>query len=332
LDALESKEGDNVPKLFYTVIPFAEGACHLPVGIGKAALAGAGGLCGLDDADEKAPSHQKNQGQIQGADESDGSLSVEAEVAKQNNGAKVYSDLAGFAGWGQTPDTMPLRNPEHSMVLRLLLAQLALALRGIHRNGIAHLDFKPDNVLLDGVFQFRWDGVFYQVPRVRLADFGLAEKVGDQLYNHSGHKRNIFPKIAAPELWDSQVSTEADWWSFGSLAAQLVVPTRFNTDTQYPKGMKGQKLRYADMYENLKQDVSQPFGRPAQIFTDLADLINTYLLKPREERYSSFSPGSDTFDHPFWQHPFWRPLDGEGAYRGRHKHLKWKKLVKAAFA
>jgi len=125
-------------------------------------------------------------------------------------------------------------------VVRLILAQIALALRGIHRNGIAHLDLKPDNILLDGVFQFRWDGIHYQVPRVRLADFGLAARVGKKLV--PGGKRSIFPKIAAPEVWNADISTESDWWSFGALAAQLVVPPRYHekgVDVSFAPGDPG---------------------------------------------------------------------------------------------
>ncbi|KAK1165745.1 kalirin isoform X1, partial [Acipenser oxyrinchus oxyrinchus] len=81
------------------------------------------------------------------------------------------------------------------------------AIQYLHNCRVAHLDLKPENLLVD---------LHIPVPRVKLIDFGDAIQITSQNYIHPllGN-----PEFAAPELIQgSPVSLSTDIWSLGVLA------------------------------------------------------------------------------------------------------------------
>ncbi|XP_058888327.1 kalirin isoform X3 [Acipenser ruthenus] len=81
------------------------------------------------------------------------------------------------------------------------------AIQYLHNCRVAHLDLKPENLLVD---------LHIPVPRVKLIDFGDAIQITSQYYIHPllGN-----PEFAAPELIQgSPVSLSTDIWSLGVLA------------------------------------------------------------------------------------------------------------------
>ncbi|KFK28386.1 hypothetical protein AALP_AA8G508200 [Arabis alpina] len=86
-------------------------------------------------------------------------------------------------------------------------------LRHIHRNGFAHCDLKPGNILLFG------DG------SVKIADFGLAKRMGEvtELVNGGGGMEiRGTPLYMAPEsVNDNEYGTEGDVWALGCVVVEM---------------------------------------------------------------------------------------------------------------
>jgi serine/threonine protein kinase len=112
----------------------------------------------------------------------------------------------------------------------LLATQLLAALRAVHARGIAHVDVKPDNVLLR-------DG------RAMLLDFGSARPIGaeqppDLLIGSPGY--------AAPELEaGAPIGAATDVYGLGAtLYEMLAGAPAFDTET--PAAERAQPARLAD--------------------------------------------------------------------------------------
>lgn len=90
-------------------------------------------------------------------------------------------------------------------------AEILLALKFLHENGVIYRDLKLDNILLTN------EG------HIKLADYGLCKE--NMWY---GKKTRTFcgtPELMAPEIIieDSEYGKEVDWWAFGVLMYQMIL-------------------------------------------------------------------------------------------------------------
>jgi serum/glucocorticoid-regulated kinase 2 len=94
-------------------------------------------------------------------------------------------------------------------VVRFYTAEIYLALRYLHKNGIVYRDLKPENIILD-------DG-----GHVKLIDFGLAkDNLSDQNLTGTfcGTNEYIPPELLKGEKY----SFNFDWWGYGVLLYEML--------------------------------------------------------------------------------------------------------------
>lgn len=90
-----------------------------------------------------------------------------------------------------------------------LINQIGSALAAAHRHGVAHLDLKPDNILLDD------DGNAY------LADFGIARTIAS--ISHNDPQSSPLLAYTAPEQIDgAPISPRADLYSLGLVIFEML--------------------------------------------------------------------------------------------------------------
>lgn len=92
-----------------------------------------------------------------------------------------------------------------------VLSQAARALGRAHALGVAHLDFKPDNVLLGLDEDGRLD--------VKVADFGVAQMVGEP---QDGALVGTLAYMAPEQLSGAPIGAAADVWAFGIVAYECL--------------------------------------------------------------------------------------------------------------
>ncbi|XP_047410330.1 sperm motility kinase 4A-like [Sciurus carolinensis] len=108
------------------------------------------------------------------------------------------------AGGGELWDLIPETGGMQEEEARTLFRQIVRAVQHCHRNGIVHLDLKPDNVVVDAS------------GRVKLIDFGLSTRFtpGRKLNRFWGTLFYIAPEIVCEKLFEGP---PADVWSLGVL-------------------------------------------------------------------------------------------------------------------
>ncbi|MDE3087440.1 MAG: serine/threonine protein kinase [Acidobacteriota bacterium] len=101
--------------------------------------------------------------------------------------------------------------PERGAVLG---AALADALDYVHRRGVVHRDVKPANVLLG------------PGPRVRLADFGIAQVIDASSATVTGTTLGTAAYMAPEQLAHHRVTTSADIWALAAVLLECLTGNR----------------------------------------------------------------------------------------------------------
>ncbi|KAI9666062.1 MAG: hypothetical protein M1821_003997 [Bathelium mastoideum] len=168
--------------------------------------------------------------------------------------------------------------------VKFWIAELACAIRYVHKQGIIHRDIKPDNVLLDG------DG------HVHLADFNVAS---DYTPEKPLHSKSGTLAYLAPEVYHGKgYSCEVDWWSLGVVFYECIYNKRpFD-------GHNSEQLSQSIM----KGEPTYPVTSPAVTMPCL-HAISSLLEKDRRKRIGAI--GFETFT----DNPFFRSIDFEALER-----------------
>jgi serine/threonine protein kinase len=100
--------------------------------------------------------------------------------------------------------------------LKMMFLQICDAVSYCHQKGIAHMDIKPENILVDNDCQI-----------VKLADFGTAVRYAPEKFTQSSGLRMGTFFYCAPEVLNCSdyMPDKADVWSLGVLLYTLVTKT-----------------------------------------------------------------------------------------------------------
>nr|XP_033331576.1 death-associated protein kinase related-like [Megalopta genalis] len=179
--------------------------------------------------------------------------------------------------------------PDERQVARLL-RQILDGIAFLHSLNVAHLDIKPQNLVLTGDF-----------PEcdVKLCDFGISRYI-----SHGADIREILgtPDYVAPEVLNYEpISLATDMWSVGVLLYVLLTGcSPFGGDTKQETFCNISRCRL-DFPDDLFEDVSE----------DARDLMRKLMVKDPNERLTVIEclqhPWFSTFDDP--QPPLSAALD-----------------------
>lgn len=160
--------------------------------------------------------------------------------------------------------------------IRLMTKNLASALAYLHGMDIVHRDVKPENLLVE----FDVNG---HVLHLKLADFGLSQKVTEPLYMVCGTPTYVAPEILTQEGYGVKI----DIWAAGVILYILLCgfpPFVSENDSQ----------------EELFDDIlSGTYGFPEpywdNVSEDAKDLVCSMLQSNPSLRFSA----EDVLDHPW---------------------------------
>ena len=158
--------------------------------------------------------------------------------------------------------------------LRRILFQIAVCLRNLHRLGIAHLDVKPENVLVDNN------------DNVSLCDFGTAvEPYKKQLFfDCVGSHFYLSPEVL--QAYYGYNAFPADVWSLGILF-HVVISGTFPFQAASEEETLANYQRSKISLEELKRMNAPP---------KLVDLISKMLVVDTNERLSM----QEVVQHPYF--------------------------------
>ena len=164
-------------------------------------------------------------------------------------------------------------------------AEVCLALKYFHENGVVYRDLKLDNILLT------LDG------HIKIADYGLCKK---DMYH--GSTTSTFcgtPEFMAPEiLLDKKYGRAVDWWAFGVLIYQMLLQ-------QSP--FRGEDED--EIYDAILAD--EPLY-PIHMPRDSVSILQKLLMREPEQRLGSgTTDAEEVMSHAFFRNTNWDDIQNK---------------------
>ena len=175
-------------------------------------------------------------------------------------------------------DGAPLhhRSPRAFDDIVLVALQICDALDHAHRHGIVHRDLKPENVLIST----------YQLPTVKLTDFGLARSVASRLTTEGSVTGTIY-YLAPEQALNQPVDGRADLYALGVMLYEMTTG-RLPFDADDP---------IAVIAQHLHAPVVPPSTYAPSIPPALDALIVRLMSKSPDDRPASAADVMQALDH-----------------------------------
>ncbi|KAI8145183.1 kinase-like domain-containing protein [Fennellomyces sp. T-0311] len=170
--------------------------------------------------------------------------------------------------------------------VRFYAAEIALALRYLHRKHIVHRDLKPDNILLN------------EHGHAHLTDFNIAVRFSNEkpLTSIAGSMAYMAPEILVKRGYSSSV----DWWSLGVVCYELLVGKR-------PfRAKSNEALQQAIMHDPIE------FPEDASLSSDAKDFVLGLMTRDISQRLGYSSTGFRRLQSHPWLNGFdWEKLEAK---------------------
>jgi serine/threonine protein kinase len=163
----------------------------------------------------------------------------------------------------------------------IILAETSLGLIHLHRCGFLHLDIKIENIMFDGL------------GHVRIVDFGLAEKVPEQIEKILKPSGSLL--YMAPELLGRGITGRfTDWWAMGILAFEL-----FTARSPWSSISNIRQIRV--------EILNSPIASPVGVSASACDFIHGLLDRNHESRLGS-NNAKEVLSAPFFSGIDWEAM------------------------
>ncbi|ESO10538.1 hypothetical protein HELRODRAFT_96872, partial [Helobdella robusta] len=167
--------------------------------------------------------------------------------------------------------------------VKFYLAELALALSHLHKQGIIYRDLKPENILLDS------DG------HIKLTDFGLSKESvfeENKTFSFCGTVEYMAPEVINRKGHDQT----ADWWSYGVLMYEMLTG-------QLP-------FQGANRKDTMTMILKAKLGMPQYLSPDAQALLRCLFKRNPVNRLAGYGPNGieEIKKQPFFSTINWEKL------------------------
>jgi serine/threonine-protein kinase 11 len=196
----------------------------------------------------------------------------EAEFQLKDENQKVSYILLEYAGFGDFFSLLASHKiPIDDKFVRTYFHQLIEGLEYLHSQGVAHMDIKPENLLIGDDFQ------------LKIADFDLSYRVGDVGFRGKGSKSYCAPEI---ETNTCKIPEAADIFSVGVFLFVL----KSGGSLPMPKHVKYNGLSIYDILQinsNKFWEIHAKTGSSSIVFDDDFKNLFVWMTKKKPEQRAS---------------------------------------------
>eukprot|EP01083_Nonionella_stella_P077355 211187_1 len=178
----------------------------------------------------------------------------------------------------------------HEAAIQKIMKQMLCGLVFLHRNNMAHLDIKPDNIM------------FTSDNRIQLIDFGVSSVIPPL------HKAGVLkgtPNFVAPEVIEGFYDKKADVWSIGVIFFMLrfgYPPFYIGDADAHETAADSQHNELFDLIKKgfnpiVKKGLGAWFPEEVSVSQSLKDLISSMLDKDLAKRLTA----AECLAHPYFK-------------------------------
>jgi len=158
---------------------------------------------------------------------------------------------------------------------QIMTQNLASALSYLHEQNIVHRDIKPENLLVEVVED--------RVKTLKVADFGLAQRVDEPLYTVCGTPTYVAPEI----LTETGYGLEIDVWAMGVILYIMLCG--------FPPFVSANNNQ-----EELFDDIlSGQYSFPSPYWDDVSELARDLIVHMLQQNPKLRYSAEDVLDHPW---------------------------------